>query len=123
MFAVGAGIAILTSTVQNLLLLTVDPRDIGLANALAYVFGNLGDSIGAPVAASILTTFTISVLVGHAQSGESIYKSLPSAAAFQYCFYVAAAVFITIAIVIAFAKEVLGKKAETNKEKTHERVA
>ena len=123
MFAVGAGIAFLTSTVQNLLLLTVDPRDMGLANALAYVFGNLGDSIGAPIAASILTTFTISVLVGHAQSGEAIYKLLPSAAAFQYCFYVAAAVFITIAIVIAFAKEVLGKKAETNKEKTHERVA
>ena len=63
------------------------------------------------------------MLVRHAQSGEAIYKLLPSAAAFQYCFYVAAAVFITIAIVIAFAKEVLGKKAETNKEKTHERVA
>lgn len=96
---------------------------MGLANALAYVFGNLGDSIGAPIAASILSTFTISVLFGYSQSGDSIYKSLPSSAAFQYCFYVAAAVFIAIAIVIAFAKEALGKKAETNKEKTHERVA
>ncbi len=112
MFAAGAGISIMTSTVQNLLLLTVDPQDMGLANALAYVFGNLGDSIGAPVAASILSTFTISVLLGRTQTGEAIYQSLPSATAFQYCFYVAAAMFIVIAIAIMFAKEVLGKRKQ-----------
>jgi MFS family permease len=114
MFAVGAGISIMTSTVQNLLLLTVDPADTGLANSLAYVFGNLGDCIGAPVAASILSTFTISVLVVHSQTVGPLYQSFPSQAAFQYCFYVAAIVFIAIAILIAFAKEVLGKRASVN---------
>lgn len=115
MFIMGAGISIMISAIQNLLLLTVDPRDMGLANALSTVFRNLGDSIGAPIAGSVLSTFTVSLLVGHTQDGAAIYKSFPSAQAFQYDFYIAAAVFVVIAIVITFAKEVLGKRAETGK--------
>lgn len=112
LFIVGSGISIMISSVQNLLLLTVDPRDMGLTTAMNTVFRNLGDSIGAPIAGSVLSTFTVSVLVGYSKAGTAIYRSFPSAAAFEYCFYIAAAAFAVIAIVILFGREVLGKKAE-----------
>jgi MFS family permease len=115
MFIVGAGLSIMVASIQNLLLLTVDPRDMGLANGLTAVFRNLGDTIGAPIAASVLSTFTVSLLVGHSQAGTAIYKSFPSAAAFQYCFYIAAAVFVIIALISLFAREVLGKNAKTER--------
>jgi hypothetical protein len=84
---------------------------MGLTTAMNTVFRNLGDSIGAPIAGSVLSTFTVSVLIGYSKAGTAIYRSFPSAAAFEYCFYIAAAAFAVIAIVILFGREVLGKKA------------
>jgi MFS family permease len=114
MSLVGAGIAVMISTVQTLLVLSVDARDMGLANALNSVFGNLGDCIGAPIAGAVLSTFTVSVLVGKSAAGTGIYLSFPSVAAFQYCFYIAAATFVAIAVAILFAHEVLGKRTYRN---------
>jgi MFS family permease len=107
---VGAGISVMISTVQTLLVLSVDQRDMGLANALNSVFGNLGDCIGAPIAGAVLSTFTVSVLVGKSSAGTGIYRLFPSVSAFQYCFYIAAAAFVAIAVAILFAHEVLGKR-------------
>jgi MFS family permease len=113
MFILGAGLSIMLASIQNLLVLTVDPRDMGLANGLSYVFGSLGDAVGAPIAGSVLSTFTVSLIVGYSQAGTAIYKSFPSATAYQYCFYIAAAAFAVIAIISLFAREVLGKNAKT----------
>jgi large-conductance mechanosensitive channel len=102
------------SSVQNLLLLTVDPKDMGLASSLNTVFRNLGNSMGAPIAGSIMSTFTFSLLVGHSSTGSEIYKSFPSAAVFQYSFSIAAVAFLLIALVVLFAHEVLGKNRRAN---------
>jgi MFS family permease len=111
MFVVGAGISIVLTCTINLLVLTVDMKKMGLANSMNNVFKNLGSSLGAPLAASLLSTFTVSVVVG-SQAGKAIYQTLPSAAAFQYAFYLAAGVFLATALVVVFAHEVLGPGRE-----------
>jgi hypothetical protein len=74
------------------------------------VFRNLGNAVGAPITGSVLSTFTVSILIG-SKNGSPIYISLPSNAAFHYCFYLAAVSFVAIALILLFADEVLGKKA------------
>ena len=110
LFVVGIGVGMVSASVINLLVLTVDPRDIGLASSMNTVFKNLGNAVGAPITGSILSTFTVSILVG-SKNGSSIYMSVPSNAAFHYCFYLAAVSFAAIALIVLFADEVLGKKA------------
>jgi len=84
----GAGISLLNASVINLLMLTVEPRDMGLATSMNTVFRNLGGSLGAPIAGSILATYTAPVLVGMINN-VPIYEVLPTAQAFQYSFYIA----------------------------------
>ncbi|HZD42742.1 MAG TPA: MFS transporter, partial [Methanomicrobiales archaeon] len=108
-FVTGAGISILNASAINLLVLTVDPREMGLATSMNTVFRNLGGSLGAPIAGALLATFTAPLLTARAG-----YQVLPTAQAFQYAFYIAAALFVLIAFVLLFAEEVLGPKAEEN---------
>jgi predicted MFS family arabinose efflux permease len=110
LFVVGMGLAMVIASAINLLVLTVDPRDIGLASSMNTVFRNLGNAVGAPITGSILSTFTVSVLAG-SKNGAPVYISVPSNAAFHYAFYLAAVSFVAIALILLFADEVLGKKA------------
>jgi predicted MFS family arabinose efflux permease len=109
LFVVGMGLAMVIASVINLLVLTVDPRDIGLASSMNTVFRNLGNAVGAPITGSILSTFTVSVLAG-SKNGSPLYITVPSNAAFHYAFYLAAVSFVAIALILLFADEVLGKK-------------
>jgi MFS family permease len=110
MFVIGAGLAMVIASIINLLVLTVDPRDIGLASSMNTVFRNLGNSVGAVITGSILSTFTVLIVVGSG-NGSPLYMSVPSQAAFQYTFCLAGASFVAIALIVLFADEVLGKKA------------
>jgi MFS family permease len=101
-FVTGAGISILNASTINLLVLTVDPRDMGIATSMNAVFRNLGRSLGAPIAGALLATFTATVTI------NGISQTLPTAQAFQYSFYFAAALFILVAAVLLFAEEVIG---------------
>jgi hypothetical protein len=96
------------ASVVNLLVLTVDPQDKGLASSMNTVFRNLGNSVGAPIAGSILSTFTVSVVIP-SRNGSPLYASSPSNAAYQYVFLLAVLSFMTIAQVVMLAGEVLGK--------------
>ena len=58
------GLAMLMVSMQNLLVLTVKPKEMGLATSMNTVFRNVGSSFGAPIAGSILSTFTITVVLG-----------------------------------------------------------
>jgi MFS family permease len=109
MFVAGAGLATTLASTINLLVLSVDPRDMGLATSMNTVFRNLGSSLGAPIAGSILSTFTISVAIG-SKAGKTIYGTLPSSEAFQYDFYIAAAALVAVALIVIVAREVLGKQ-------------
>ena len=99
------GISLLMVSMQNLLVLTVEPAQMGLQTSMNTVFRNIGQSLGAPIAGSILSTFAISETFG----GQIF--SLPTQAAFQYTYYIAAIVFILGLVATLFAKEVIGGRA------------
>jgi MFS family permease len=96
---IGAGIALLSASIINLLVLTVDPKDMSQATAMNNVFRNIGGSVGAPIAGSLLATYTL---------GSGPLASLPAHLAFQYAFWIAALVMVGGAIVVLFGYEVLG---------------
>ncbi len=100
-FLIGAGLSLLNGTLINFIVLTVNPKDMGLATAMNGTFRSLGSSIGAPIAGSILSTFAIALPSG---------SLLPKGVAFTYIFVIAAATFLVAAMLVPFGKEVLGKR-------------
>ncbi len=108
-FFIGAGLSLLNGTLINFVVLTVNPRDMGLATAMNGTFRFLGSSIGAPVAGSILTTYALQV---------SPVLAIPTDTAYHYIFIVAAAVFIIAGLMVPLGVEVLGKRATGKKKKS-----
>jgi MFS family permease len=104
-FFIGSGIGIVTAGMINLLVLTVDPREMGLATSLQSVFRNVGSSIGATVSGSLLATFATVVVV----SGKT--QTLPSFLSYQVSFAIATVCFAVAGVVVLFGHEVLGKRA------------
>jgi MFS family permease len=100
---IGAGIALLNASIINLLVLTVDPKDLGQATAMNNVFRNIGGSVGAPIAGSLLATYLLT-------SGPLAGYGVASHLAFQYAFWIAAAVMLLGGVVIVFGEEVLGPR-------------
>ncbi|MCI4369175.1 MAG: MFS transporter [Thermoplasmata archaeon] len=98
----GAGMALLNASIINMLILTVDPKDMGQATAMNNVFRNLGGSVGAPIVGSILAAYVTNVVV------QGI--ALPQLVAFQYVFWVAAAVNLAGGLAVVFGQEVLGPR-------------
>lgn len=107
-FITGAGLSLLNGTLINFIVLTVNPRDMGLATAMNGTFRSLGSSIGAPVAGSILATYSImTTIIG--PRGPEPY-AIPTGSAFVYIFVIAAIAFMAAALLIPLGKEVLGKR-------------
>ena len=100
-FVVGSGMALLNASIVNLLVLTVDPKDMGQATAMNNVFRNLGSSVGAPIAGSLLSTYLVT-------SGP--FAGVPAHAAFQYAFWIAAAATVVGGLLVVFGEEVLGPR-------------
>jgi MFS family permease len=99
---IGAGMGLLNASIINLLILTVDPKDMGQATAMNNVFRNVGGSVGAPIAGSLLATYVLTSgpLAGH----------FPAHLAFQYAFFIAAGVTVAGTVTVLFAQEVLGAR-------------
>ncbi|MCL4445192.1 MAG: MFS transporter [Candidatus Thermoplasmatota archaeon] len=108
-FITGAGLAMLNASLINLIVLTVNPKDMGLATAMNGTFRSVGSSVGAPVAGSIMTTITASYVVG------SSINIMPAHMAYSYIFIIAAASFIVAAVMTLLAREVLGKNKYAGK--------
>ncbi|MEM0287022.1 MAG: MFS transporter [Nitrososphaerota archaeon] len=106
-FSLGLG-SMMVSTI-NLLVLTVDPKEMGLATSMNTVFRTLGSSLGAPIAGSLISTFTSYTMLGEFD-GKPIFFSTPSNIAFQYSFYIAALLFIVAGFIVLAADEVLGSQ-------------
>ncbi len=98
---VGAGIALLNASVINLLVLTVDPKDMGQATAMNNVFRNIGGSVGAPIAGSLLATYLLT-------TGPHGGLGLPSHLAFEYAYWIAAGITLLAGVAVVFGQEVLG---------------
>ena len=101
-FFVGAGLGLLNASVINLLVLTVDPRDMGQATAMNNVFRNVGGSVGSPIAGSLLTTYVTTFALGPLQIG------VPAHLAFQMAYWIAAALVLVGGLSVLWGQEVLG---------------
>jgi MFS family permease len=99
---IGAGIGLLNASIINLLVLTVDPKDMGQATAMNNVFRNVGGSVGAPIAGSLLATYLLT-------SGP-FAGVFGSHVAFQYAFFIAAAITVVGTATVVVAEEVLGPR-------------
>jgi MFS family permease len=99
---IGAGIGLLNASIINLLVLTVDPKDMGQATAMNNVFRNVGGSVGAPIAGSLLATYLL--------TSGSFAGVFPAHVAFQYAFLIAAVVTVVGTVTVFFAQEVLGSR-------------
>ncbi len=100
-FLIGAGLSLLNGTLINFIVLTVRPKDMGLATAMNGTFRSLGSSIGAPIAGSILATYVVFL-----PSGSLNYQGT----AYTYIFIIAAVLFLVAALLVPFGQEVLGKR-------------
>jgi MFS family permease len=101
-YAAGGGM--LSVSIQNLLVLSLEKGVMGLGTSLNTSFRYMGQSLGAPIAGAVLTTLVSTVVIsGHAEL-------LPSRMAFQLCFFVAGIAFVFLALIAAFAREVAGPR-------------
>jgi len=107
-----AGLGMLLVASQNLLVLSVERRKMGLATSLNTVFRNVGSSLGAPVAGSLMSTLVVAYVI----QGQTIL--LPTSMAFNYSYYIAVAGFAVSLAIATFAQEVMGKNA--NKQAVQE---
>jgi len=101
----GAGIALLNASIINMLILTVDPKDMGQATAMNNVFRNLGGSVGAPIVGSLLATYVVLVPAG---GGTTL--ALPALLGFQYAFWIAAVITLVGGVAVVLGQEVLGPR-------------
>ncbi|ARD84715.1 major facilitator superfamily multidrug efflux pump [Ferroplasma acidiphilum] len=113
---IGSGMAIMNASIINLLVLSVEARDMGLATSMNSTFRYIGSSIGAPIAGTVLSLYT-AVDVVHSATGNVIF-SFPDATAFKYAFMIGAFTFVISAFVVLLSKEVLGRRMEVVKKST-----
>ncbi|SRR5208282_5157455 len=104
-YAVGGGL--MSVSVQNLLVLSLEKGEMGLGTSLNSSFRYIGQSLGAPVSGAILSTFVSTYVV----AGHSL--TLPTRDAFHYCFYAAAALLVVVGLTAILAREVMGKRSST----------
>ncbi|MDE1822818.1 MAG: MFS transporter [Candidatus Micrarchaeota archaeon] len=86
----GAGLSMLQVSLINVLIFSIDPRDMGLATSTNTVFRFIGSALGAPVAGVLIAEFA-------------------SRAAFFYAFIIAVIGFALIFAISFASDEVLGK--------------
>ncbi len=113
---IGSGMAIMNASIINLLVLSVEARDMGLATSMNSTFRYIGSSIGAPIAGTVLSLYT-AVDVVHSATGNVVF-SFPDALAFKYAFMIGALTFVVSAFVVLLSKEVLGRRMEVVKKST-----
>ena len=102
-FVIGAGMAIMNATLINLLVLSVEPSNMGLAVSINSTFRFLGSSIGSPIAGAVLSLYSVSITT----RGQVF--SFPDSTAFYWAFVIGAITFLIAAIFAAAGKEMLGR--------------
>ena len=102
-FIIGSGMSIMNASLINLLILSVEPGNMGLATSMNSTFRYLGSSIGAPIAGVILSLYSVQV------STPTGPFALPDSTAFYYAFIIGAVCFALTALITIFGKELLGK--------------
>ncbi|HXW36668.1 MAG TPA: MFS transporter, partial [Nitrososphaerales archaeon] len=104
---VSVGVTMLVVSRQVLLVLSVEPADMGTMTSINLVFLYVGQSIGAPLAAAILTSSVMTVV------SHGVTFALPTASAYQETYIFSAAALVASLVVTLFAKEILGRQVAT----------
>jgi MFS family permease len=104
-YAIGGGM--LSVSIQNLLVFSIEKSEMALGTSLNTSFKYIGQTLGAPIAGALLSTFVKSYSI----SGHVL--SMPTRIAFQYCFYTSVVAFVTVGLLVIFSREVIGKKADS----------
>ena len=103
-FIIGSGMSMMNASLINLLILSVEPSNMGLATSMNSTFRYLGSSIGAPVAGVILSLYSVPVTT---PTGT---LALPDSTAFFYAFIIGAICFAAAAVITLLARELLGRR-------------
>lgn len=93
---IGSGLAMVNIPTINLLVLSIEQRDMGLATSMNSVFRFLGSALGAPIAGLLIATYE-------------------SRTAFNIGFYLGIATLLATIIVSLYADEILGKNKKIQK--------
>lgn len=103
-YAFGSGM--LTVSIQNLLVLSIPGSEMALGTSLNTAFRYVGQTLGAPVAGTILSVY----VVNYSVAGS--IAALPTRTAFQYCFYVSVFAFLIVGVLSILSREVIGKNRD-----------
>jgi MFS family permease len=103
-YAFGGGM--LSVSIQNLLVLSIEKSEMALGTSLNTTFRYIGQTLGAPLAGTILTT----VVATYTVNGHAVL--LPTRMAFQFCFYTSLVSFIIMGLLVIFSREVIGPKLD-----------
>ncbi|MDT7889002.1 MAG: hypothetical protein RQ885_08525 [Desulfurococcales archaeon] len=106
MIVVGLGSTMLNISLVNIVIFSVERSYLGTATGLNSVFRNLGSAWGPAVAGTIMDQFKDVLLLS---TNPPISIQVPSHFAYQLIFYITASLFITLALVLGIAEEVLKK--------------
>ncbi|MHB1440174.1 MAG: MFS transporter [Cuniculiplasma sp.] len=109
-FVIGSGMAIMNASLINLLVLSVEARNMGLATSMNSTFRYLGSSIGAPIAGAVLSAYVVT------EATNNTVFAFPTNTAYSYAFIIGAAAFVVSALLVTFAKEMLGKRMVGSQE-------
>ncbi|MHB8361769.1 MAG: MFS transporter [Thermoplasmataceae archaeon] len=113
-FFTGCGLSLMNASLINLIVLTVNPKDMGLATAMNGTFRSVGSSIGAPIAGSIMSALSAIYIIGVTSKGSIYSNPMPTPSAYFVVFMISSAAFATAAIISLSAREVLGKRKFQN---------
>ena len=113
-FIIGSGISMINASVINLIILTVDPKDMGLATSMNSTFRTLGSSLGAPISGILLSLYTVTEVV-KTSSGSIVTFAFPDKTAFFYSFIISFAAFAVAVVFTLMAREILGKRVSSRR--------
>ncbi len=96
----------MNASLINLLVLSVEAKNMGLATSMNSTFRYLGSSVGAPIAGAVLSAFVVTSAVS-----STVSFSFPTNTAYFYAFLIGGVSFIVSAFLVIFAREILGKRS------------
>ncbi len=105
-FIIGSGMSVMNASLINLLVLSVEAKNMGLATSMNSTFRYLGSSVGAPIAGAVLSAFVVTTVVS-----STVNFSFPTNTAYFYAFLIGGVSFLISAVLVIFAKEILGKRS------------
>jgi MFS family permease len=103
------GVVSMLIPITNMVSISLPPETVGTGLGLNTMLRNIGGAIGPVVATSIMSTYTLA-LPPHA---VPVGVSIPSSTAFDYIFYLGAAVLVVGVLLALFSKNYVFKRTKT----------